>query len=385
MCLVSSSFYPSMVYGGPIFATWDLSRSLADKGLDIYVSTTNADGKNRLKDVSTKSHLKLADNIFIRYYHEQIINYLSFSFIFNLWNDIKESDVVYIQYIFHYTSVIALFYSFFLRKRVVLCARGSLSSWGMSYRKRIIKKIWIFFLIRPFVKNILWQACSHLESSDIKLYFKDANVEVLYDGVNVNEFSLTRKISKIDLVRKYTDLDFESISEIIFSMGRLHHIKRFDILIDAFSIYHQKNPDAKLLIAGSDDGIKNKLINKINKMGLNNSVFLIGFLDPTQKKELLNNVDVFALCSDFESFGLVVAEALASGCPVIVSDKTHWKDIHMNNCGIFAENSAETFSNAFKEVKNMKIDPEVCKNYIRSNFNQDLIADRFLSLINKEK
>ena len=80
-----------------------------------------------------------------------------------------------------------------------------------------------------------------------------------------------------------------------------------------------------------------------------------------------------------------MAEALASGCPVIVSDKTHWRDIHMNNCGIFAENSAETFSNAFKDVKNMKIDPEVCKNYVRFNFNQDLISDRFLSLINKEK
>ena len=166
-------------------------------------------------------------------------------------------------------------------------------------------------------------------------------------------------------------------------MGRLHRIKRFDVLIDAFSLYHQENPDAKLLIAGSDDGIENDLINKINNLNLDDSVFLIGFLESHEKKELFNNVDVFALCSDFESFGLVVAEALASGCPVIISDKTHWSDIQINNCGIFAENNAETFSKAFYEVKNMSIDPKVCKNYIRSNFNHDLIANKFLLKINK--
>ena len=383
ICLVSSSFYPSIVYGGPIFSTWDLTRSLAEKGLNIYVSTTNANGKKRLKDVDTASHVKLKDNIFIRYYHEQIINYLSFSFIFNLWNDIKKSELVYIQYIFHYTSVIALFYSFLLRKKVILCARGSLSSWGMSYKKKLIKKIWIFFLVRPFVKNILWQACSHLEASDIKACFEDAYIEIIYDGVDVNEFTLTENISKINLVKKYTDLDFESVSEVIFSMGRLHRIKRFDVLIDAFSIYLKENPDAKLLIAGSDYGIKNDLMNKINNLNLDDSVFLIGFLESYEKKELFNNVDVFALCSDFESFGLVVAEALASGCPVIISDKTHWSDIQINNCGIFAENNAETFSKAFHEVKNMSIDPKVCKNYIRSNFNHDLIANKFLLIINK--
>ena len=381
MCLVSSSFYPSMVYGGPIFATWDLSRSLADKGLDIYVSTTDADGKNRLKDVSTKSHLKLADNIFIRYYHEQIINYLSFSFIFNLWNDIKESDVVYIQYIFHYTSVIALFYSFFLRKRVVLCARGSLSSWGMSYRKRIIKKIWIFFLIRPFVKDILWQACSHLESSDIKFYFKDANVEVLYDGVNVNEFSLTRKISKIDLVRKYTDLDFESISEIIFSMGRLHHIKRFDILIDAFSIYHQKNPDAKLLIAGPDDGFRGVLMKKIIEYDLLESVFLIGSVEHEDKCLLLSNSSAFVLPSHFESFGIVVVEALASGLPVIVSNNTPWRDIEKNKFGIFTANNKHSLFNAFCKIKKQEFNSNRLKEFVKLNFDWQIIANRFKKII----
>ena len=44
ICLVSSSFYPAIFYGGPISSTWDLSKKLGEKNIEVYVSTTNADG-----------------------------------------------------------------------------------------------------------------------------------------------------------------------------------------------------------------------------------------------------------------------------------------------------------------------------------------------------
>ena len=48
ICLVSSSFYPATFYGGPISATWGLSKKLAQKGIEVYVSTTNANGVSKL-------------------------------------------------------------------------------------------------------------------------------------------------------------------------------------------------------------------------------------------------------------------------------------------------------------------------------------------------
>ena len=41
ICLVSSSFYPATFYGGPISATWDLSKKLTDRNIEVFVSTTN--------------------------------------------------------------------------------------------------------------------------------------------------------------------------------------------------------------------------------------------------------------------------------------------------------------------------------------------------------
>ena len=73
VCLVSSSFYPAISYGGPISATWDLSKKLARKGIEVYVSTTNANMKSKLS-VNTSAFIKKNKNLFVRYYDEQIIN-----------------------------------------------------------------------------------------------------------------------------------------------------------------------------------------------------------------------------------------------------------------------------------------------------------------------
>ena len=129
-------------------------------------------------------------------------------------------------------------------------------------------------------------------------------------------------------------------------MGRLHKMKRFDVLIDAFSKFLEKNKNAKLLIAGGDDGEKEHLEQKISKLRISNSVFLIGEMGFIDKKLLLNNCDYFTLASEFESFGIVVAEALACGKPIVLSNKTAWKDLEINNCGILADNDKESFFNA---------------------------------------
>ena len=123
----------------------------------MYVSTTNANGKEKLRGVNTKKHIKQAKNVFVRYYNEQIINFFSISFIFGVFSDIKNSDVVYIQYLYHYTVLFSLFYSFLLGKKIVICPRGSLSEYTIKNKKSIWKKLWLFLLVKPFSKRVLWQ------------------------------------------------------------------------------------------------------------------------------------------------------------------------------------------------------------------------------------
>ena len=381
ICVVSHSFFPATCYGGPIFSTYELCKKLADLGHNIYVSTTNANCGSRL-DLDTSKFIEIYRNLNVRYYFEQIYWYFSFALIFGLWKDIKRSELIYIQYIFHYTVPLALFYSWVLNKRVVICPRASLSPWGINWRGKIsslFKKSWINLFLRPFVSNVKWQGCSFIEIKDIKSIFYKADCYELSDGINTSTFSSERSLNYIDVMKKYTDKDFSKVSDIVFSMGRLHKIKGFDNLIRSFSLVLKNKPDVKLLIAGSDEGSKFFLLHEIKRLGLLDSVFLIGQLDDIEKKEVLSNSSIFALCSHVESFGIVVLEALASGLPVVVSNKTIWKDLEKNKCGIFVSNKEDLFAEALLYALDTDYQTSDCVNYVKSRYDIDIVSNDFIS------
>ena len=380
ICLVSSSFYPATFYGGPISATWDLSKKLAENGHEIYVSTTNANGDKKLS-VKCNHFLEKEHHVFVKYYNEQITNKFSFSFLFGIWSDIKKSDIVYIQYLFHYSVLFSLLFSVFQKKKIVVCPRGSFSVFTLSNKRPFIKLLWLNFLIKPIVDKIVWQASSYLEERDILNKFPNADVEIINDGIDYDSFQNSIIVSRNELLNKFIGITFDDVSNIFFSMGRLHKIKGFDVLIDAFNLFLEKDKYAKLIIAGGDDGVGEKLKNQIKKLNLSSSVFLIGAVNFEDKKLLLNNCDYFTLASEFESFGIVIAEALSCGKPVVVSNKTPWKDIQINNCGILADNEKNSFNDAFSKIINEKYDSSLIKNYVKKNYDWVVIVDKFINLI----
>ena len=288
---------------------------------------------------------------------------------------------MYIQYLFHYTVLFSLLFSRIQTKEIIICPRGSLGEWGLRYKKKYFKKAWLFLFVNPFIKSVIFQASSYIEKDDILINFSKAKVEIINDGVDFLSFQEFNKYEKNALLEKYTNTKCEAISNIFFSIGRLHAIKAFGVLIDAFSLFIKEDTNAKLIIAGGDDGVGEKLKQQIIDLKLQDSVFLIGAIDFEDKKTLFNNCDYFTLASEFESFGIVVAEALACGKPIVLSNKTPWKDLEKNKCGILVDNEKNSFSNAFSKVIKEKYDSKAIKNYIQSNYDWSIITDCFLANI----
>lgn len=382
ICLVSSSFYPATFYGGPISATWDLSKKLAEKGIQVYISTTNANGSSRL-EVERDIFIKKQNNLFVKYYHEQLVNRFSLSFLFGIWGDIKSSDVVYIQYLFHYTVLLSLLFGVLQQKKIFICPRGSFSDFTLSYQRSFLKVFWIKLFVKPFCKYINWHASSYLEKSDIKKRLLGARVEIINDGVDFSSFQGSIEYDKRMLLEKYTKTNFKEISHIFFSIGRLHKIKGFGLLVNAFSIFLQEDRNAKLLIAGGDDGEERKIQQQIIDLELQNSVFLIGSIGFQDKKILLNNIDYFTLASEFESFGIVIAEALACGRPIVLSNKTPWRDLEQNKCGILVDTEKNSFSDSFSKIVNGEYSSEEIKTYVRLNYDWSVIIEQFIYSIEK--
>ena len=251
----------------------------------------------------------------------------------------------------------------------------------MSNNKKFLKKIWLKFLVFPFLSLIDWHACSSNEELSLRNIFPKSKIHVINDSIDFNSFQNSEVFSKVDLISKYTNRVPKSVSNIFFSMGRLHSVKRFDVLINAFSIFIKSNKNSKLIIAGADYGAENGLRNQIKSNNLEDSIFLIGSVNFNDKKILLNNCDYFTLASDYESFGIVIAEALACGKPIIASNKTPWNDLEQNKCGIFVTNDKNSFSKAFTDILEMNFDSKLIKNYAKMNFDNTVSMKGFIQKI----
>ncbi len=100
----------------------------------------------------------------------------------------------------------------------------------------------------------------------------------------------------------------------VISMGRLEHVKNFTSLINAFQIVVKRHPDWTLKIYGNGS-LKESLQNQINKNGLQNNVFLMGFSNDMESA--LRQSSIFAFSSLIEGFALVIVEAMECGLPVV--------------------------------------------------------------------
>lgn len=103
----------------------------------------------------------------------------------------------------------------------------------------------------------------------------------------------------------------------IIAVGRLTYQKGFDILIEIMKKVNQKAPDWKLNIFGEGEDF-NELQHKIETEELTNIIHLKGSTENIADKYAENSI--FVLTSRWESFGLVLLEAMSSGLPVVSFD-----------------------------------------------------------------
>ena len=110
--------------------------------------------------------------------------------------------------------------------------------------------------------------------------------------------------------------------------------KGFDLLIEAFHLFSQKNQDWTLNIVG--EGVEEKKYRElIKKYNLDNRVMIHPFT--THIQEYYSKAQIYVLSSRWEGFGLVLVEAMAHGLPIVSSDLPTSKEI-MGDFGLYFKN-----------------------------------------------
>jgi glycosyltransferase involved in cell wall biosynthesis len=118
--------------------------------------------------------------------------------------------------------------------------------------------------------------------------------------------------------------------------------KRIDLLLQTFSVAHRKDPRLSLVLAGKGSdtiSIPDHLLPGIKRLG---------YVTQPELIRLYQASALFVLLSDYEAFGLPIAEALCCGTPVLLNEQAVLQDLFADLPGVSWTSNTDIGSSAEK-------------------------------------
>jgi glycosyltransferase involved in cell wall biosynthesis len=311
---VVPTYLPATRYGGPIYSVHGLCKALVELGHEVNVLTTNVDG-------DTNSPVPLGervamDGVGVWYYPVPTLRRLYFSpaMAAALPQHIASSDVVHVNSVFLWPTSAAARVAKLQHKPYIVAPRGMLVPELIEERSKWVKKAWLLSVERETLRHAARvHVTSRAEYADAeRVGLQLAPMEVVPNGIDVPGLSA-----------EPSDVATAATAPYVLFLGRLCWTKGIHVLLEALA-----GTDMRLILAGpEEDGYRHTLAKLIAQHGLADRARWIGSVGATQKWTLLRGARCLVLPSVKESFGNVVVEAMAVGCPVVVTEGVGASDI----------------------------------------------------------
>ena len=219
--------------------------------------------------------------------------------------------------------------------KVVLTPHGMLEPWIMK-RHYWTKKVPALLLYqKAAVKNADYlHATAESEKENLLKLGYNSRIAVIPNGIDVEAITMKRSWN-----RK---------KQILF-LSRIHVKKGIEFLLEAAAALKNSLDGYTIHIAGEGDaGYIEQLKSKTKALSIDGLVRFIGGVYGERKWQLFRDADLFVLPTYSENFGIVVAEALACGTPVITTKGTPWQDLETYHCGWWTEIGTNPLTEAVK-------------------------------------
>jgi len=236
----------------------------------------------------------------------------------SLREQMPKADIVHIHALWEEVQHRAARVARELRKPYVMTPHGMLDPWSLG-QSRWKKRIYLALRLRSDLNH----ATAIHYTSEIErdlaapLKLKPGTI-VEPNGVDLAEFH--ELPTRGGFRAKHALLAGER--PIVLFLGRVHPKKGLNLLVSAFAQAAPTN--AVLVIVGPDaDGYGNEVRALAKQHGVADRLLFTGMLRGRDRIEAFVDADLFALPSYQENFGIAVVEALASECPVLISDQVN--------------------------------------------------------------
>ena len=330
---VVPSYLPAVRYGGTIHSVHGLCRALARAGHEVSVITTNVDGPGD-SNVPLGAPVKL-DGVSVRYFPSRVLRRLYFSppMVRALADAVRRADIVHLHSVFLWPTLAAGRAARAAGVPYVLSPRGMLVRELIGRRNAFLKRAWITLFERRNIERAAAVHCtSELERRELlALGFAPRETLVTPNGVEIPAAPPSAKRA-----------------DTILYLGRINWKKGLEGLIVAL----RDVPQGRLVIAGNDEeSLTPRLRALADEAGLADRVTFAGYVEGAAKEELLNTAAVFALPSVSENFGNAALEAMAHGCPVVVTPGVGLAEaVQRAGAGIVTDGEAPALAQALRSL-----------------------------------
>ena len=335
---VVPTYLPAWRYGGPIKSVHGLCRGLASRGHRVVVFTTNVDGPNDL-DVPLGIAVPI-DGVEVRYFPCGIGRriYRSPAMGRALREHVRSFDVVHLHSVFLWPTLTGAREARRAGVPYVLAPRGMLVRDLIARKSRWVKTAWINAFERGnLAAASSVQFTSRLEADEAqRLGLRMRRTCVVPNALDDDEIRDAEGAAADDVL--------PGARGFLLFLGRIDWVKGLDRLVRSIALV----PGARLVVAGEDDrGYRATVEALARELGVADRIVFVGPQYGAAKTSLLRRAAALVLTSYSESFGNVVLEAMARGCPVVVTPEVGAADtVRDTGAGYVVDGRPEVFAAA---------------------------------------
>ena len=319
MLLVTPFYAPAWEYGGIVRATYEWTNALANLGVEVDVITTSAQGAFEGRDCYS-AELR---NVKVAYYRRVKWSgnlFLSLPLARRCYQLSPNYDIVHSVGLWSFPSDISSLIAIRFGIPYIVSLHGMLMPIALA-RHGLRKGVMMRVLERWRLATADAVVCaSQVEKAEYDKLRIDDNARVVPNIVELPDTAPDRK-------RFRRENKLENAFMMLFA-GRLVAIKGLEYTIRAFSGVVERHPRARLVIVGPTEGDHASAIKAlVRSLGVDKVVLFKGMLSGQEYWDTVASADLLVLNSHSENFGLVVAQAMGLGVPVLISDRVGLADM----------------------------------------------------------
>jgi len=217
----------------------------------------------------------------------------------------------------------------------ILSVHGMLAPWALEHKNWKKKIAMALYQRRDLNHAICLHATSEMEASNIRKLGLRNPIAVIPNGIEIPELNCDEDGYNVQKKK-------------VLFLSRIHKVKGIENLIAAW-----KNVPSSVrlywtleIIGNGEPDYINQLKSIVIKDGLSESVKILDPVFDDRKKEVYQSVDIFVLPTYSENFGMVVAEAMSFGIPVITTKGAPWEELETRNAGWWIDIGVEPLTQA---------------------------------------